>query len=84
MNVKTIVDQLCARPAVPASSHFAARLAERWRLSDFFELTKPRVYGGQDARRVQRAPGRYTGPVSRELPAFRKRRCGSMIGTLPY
>ena len=43
MNVKTIVDQTCERPVVPASSHFAARLAARWRLSDFFELTKPRV-----------------------------------------
>src|SRR3954469_23311384 len=43
MNVKTIVGQLCERPAVPASSRFADRLAERWRLSDFFELTKPRV-----------------------------------------
>jgi protoheme IX farnesyltransferase len=41
MNVKTIADQFCERPAVPASS--ANRLAERWRLSDFFELTKPRV-----------------------------------------
>ena len=43
MNVKIIADQLCERPAVPASSHSADRLAERWRLSDFFELTKPRV-----------------------------------------
>ena len=43
MNVKTIVGQVCERPAVPASSRFADRLAERWRLSDFFELTKPRV-----------------------------------------
>ncbi|MET4488946.1 heme o synthase [Bradyrhizobium sp. LA7.1] len=43
MNVKTVVDQLGERPAAPASSHFAARCAERWRLSDFFELTKPRV-----------------------------------------
>ena len=43
MNVKTIADQFCERPAVPASSHSADRLAERWRLSDFFELTKPRV-----------------------------------------
>jgi protoheme IX farnesyltransferase len=43
MNVKTIVGQFCERPAVPASSRFADRLAERWRLSDFFELTKPRV-----------------------------------------
>jgi protoheme IX farnesyltransferase len=43
MNVKTIVDQYCERPAVPASSHFVNRVAERWRLSDFFELTKPRV-----------------------------------------
>ncbi|MBR1154013.1 heme o synthase [Bradyrhizobium sp. JYMT SZCCT0428] len=43
MNVKTIVGQLCERPAVPASSRFADRLAQRWRLSDFFELTKPRV-----------------------------------------
>ena len=43
MNVKTIADQFCERPAVPASSHSAGRLAERWRLSDFFELTKPRV-----------------------------------------
>jgi protoheme IX farnesyltransferase len=41
MNVKTIADQFCERPAVPASS--ADRLAERWRLFDFFELTKPRV-----------------------------------------
>ena len=40
---KTIADQFCERPAVPASSHSADRLAERWRLSDFFELTKPRV-----------------------------------------
>ena len=43
MNVKTIADQFCERPAVPASSHSADRLAARWRLSDFFELTKPRV-----------------------------------------
>ena len=43
MNVKTIVDPFCEKPAVPASSRFADRLAERWRLSDFFELTKPRV-----------------------------------------
>jgi protoheme IX farnesyltransferase len=43
MNVKTIADQFCDRPAVPASSHSADRLAARWRLSDFFELTKPRV-----------------------------------------
>ena len=43
MNVKTIADQFCERPAVPASSHSADRLAERWRLSDFVELTKPRV-----------------------------------------
>jgi len=43
MNVKTIADQFCERPAVPASSHSGGRLAERWRLSDFFELTKPRV-----------------------------------------
>ncbi len=43
MNVKTIVDQHCEKPPVPASSHFAEHLAERWRLSDFFELTKPRV-----------------------------------------
>src|SRR2546421_220117 len=43
MNVKTIADHFCERPAVPASSHSADRLAERWRLSDFFELTKPRV-----------------------------------------
>jgi protoheme IX farnesyltransferase len=42
MNVKTIVDQFCEKPVVPAS-HFAVRFAERWRLSDFFELTKPRV-----------------------------------------
>ncbi len=43
MNVKTIADHFCERSAVPASSHSADRLAERWRLSDFFELTKPRV-----------------------------------------
>jgi len=44
MNVKTIADQLCERPAVPASSHSADGLAvHRGRLSDFFELTKPRV-----------------------------------------
>jgi protoheme IX farnesyltransferase len=43
MNVKTIVGPLCERPAVPASSGFADRLVERWRLSDFFALTKPRV-----------------------------------------
>jgi protoheme IX farnesyltransferase len=43
MNVKTVVDPFCERPAVAASSHFAGRLAERWRLFDFFELTKPRV-----------------------------------------
>jgi protoheme IX farnesyltransferase len=43
MNVKTIVDQLCEKPHVPASPHFAERLAQHWRLSDFFELTKPRV-----------------------------------------
>ena len=43
MNVKTIADPFCERPAVPAPSHSAVRLAERWRLSDFFELTKPRV-----------------------------------------
>src|SRR6266850_1478995 len=43
MNVKTIADQFCDRPAVPASSHSADRLAARRRLSDFFELTKPRV-----------------------------------------
>jgi heme o synthase len=43
MNVKTIADPFCERPAVPAPSHSAARLAERSRLSDFFELTKPRV-----------------------------------------
>jgi heme o synthase len=43
MNVKTIVDQLCESPTVPVPSHSADRLAERWRLSDFFELTKPRV-----------------------------------------
>jgi heme o synthase len=43
MNVKTIADQFCDRPAVPASSYPADRLAARWRLSDFFELTKPRV-----------------------------------------
>ncbi|MBR1234249.1 heme o synthase [Bradyrhizobium sp. AUGA SZCCT0182] len=43
MNVKTIVDQLCERPPVPASPHSADHLAERWRLSDFVELTKPRV-----------------------------------------
>jgi protoheme IX farnesyltransferase len=43
MNVKAIVDQLCESPTVPVSSHSADRLAERWRLSDFFELTKPRV-----------------------------------------
>jgi protoheme IX farnesyltransferase len=42
MNVKTIADQFCERPAVPASSHSADRLVERW-WSDFFELTKPRV-----------------------------------------
>jgi protoheme IX farnesyltransferase len=42
MNVKTIADQFCEKPAVPASSS-ADRLAESWRLSDFFELTKPRV-----------------------------------------
>jgi protoheme IX farnesyltransferase len=42
MNVKTIVGQFCEKPVVPAS-HVAARFAERWRLSDFFELTKPRV-----------------------------------------
>jgi heme o synthase len=43
MNVKTIVGQFCERPAVPASPRFADRLAEHRRLSDFFELTKPRV-----------------------------------------
>jgi protoheme IX farnesyltransferase len=43
MNVKTIADQFYERRVVPASSHFAARFAERWRLADFFELTKPRV-----------------------------------------
>src|SRR3954454_2572488 len=43
MNVKTIVDPFCERPVVPASSHFVDRFAEHWRLSDFFELTKPRV-----------------------------------------
>jgi protoheme IX farnesyltransferase len=43
MNVKTIVDQVCERPAVPASSNFAARFAKHWCLSDFVELTKPRV-----------------------------------------
>src|SRR3954454_24679724 len=43
MNVKTIVDPFCERPVVPASPRFADRFAERWRLSDFFELTKPRV-----------------------------------------
>src|SRR2546430_12866566 len=43
MNVKTIADPFCERPAVPAPSHSAVRLAERWLLSDFFELTKPRV-----------------------------------------
>ncbi|UPK07192.1 protoheme IX farnesyltransferase [Bradyrhizobium sp. 170] len=43
MNVKTIADQFCERPAVPVSSHSADRLAEHRRLSDFFELTKPRV-----------------------------------------
>ncbi len=43
MNVKTIADPFCERPAVPAPSHSAVRLAERSRLSDFFELTKPRV-----------------------------------------
>jgi heme o synthase len=43
MNVKTIADQVCERPAVPASSHSADGLTERLRLSDFFELTKPRV-----------------------------------------
>jgi heme o synthase len=43
MNVKTIADQLGNRPAVASSSHSADRLAARWRLSDFFELTKPRV-----------------------------------------
>jgi heme o synthase len=41
MNVKTIADQFCERPAIPSSSHPADRLAER--LSAFFELTKPRV-----------------------------------------
>jgi protoheme IX farnesyltransferase len=43
MNVKTIADQFVNRPAVPSSSHSANRLTARWRLSDFFELTKPRV-----------------------------------------
>jgi heme o synthase len=43
MNVKTIADQFCERPAVPASSRSVGRLAERWRLSDFLALTKPRV-----------------------------------------
>jgi len=43
MNVETIADQVCETPAVPTSSHSADRLAARWRLSDFFELTKPRV-----------------------------------------
>jgi protoheme IX farnesyltransferase len=43
MNVKTIADQFCERPAVPALSHTADRLARHRRLSDFFELTKPRV-----------------------------------------
>ena len=43
MNVKTIAHQVYERPAVPAPSHSADRLTERWRLSDFLELTKPRV-----------------------------------------
>jgi heme o synthase len=43
MNVKTIADQFCERPAVPASSDSAGRLAEHSRLFDFFELTKPHV-----------------------------------------
>jgi heme o synthase len=43
MNVKTIADQFCERRGVPASLHSADRLAERWRLSDFVALTKPRV-----------------------------------------
>jgi heme o synthase len=43
MNVKTIADQFYERRAVLASSHSAGRLAQRWRLSDFLELTKPRV-----------------------------------------
>jgi heme o synthase len=43
MNVKIIANSFCERPAVSASSHSADRLAEHWRLSDFFELTKPRV-----------------------------------------
>ena len=40
MNVKTIAHQVYERPAVPAPSHSADRLTERWRLSDFLALTK--------------------------------------------
>lgn len=43
MNVKIIADPCCDRPAVPAPSQTADRLTARWRLSSFFELTKPRV-----------------------------------------
>ena len=43
MNVKTIADRFCERPAIAASSHSADRLTACWRLPDFFELTKPRV-----------------------------------------
>jgi heme o synthase len=43
MNVKAIADQFGNKPTDASSSHSADRLAALWRLSDFFELTKPRV-----------------------------------------
>lgn len=43
MNVKIIANPLRYRPVVPTPSHAAERFVERWRLSDFLELSKPRV-----------------------------------------
>ena len=44
MNVKTVADQLAdVQVSFASSPHAARRLIERWRLSDFLALTKPRV-----------------------------------------